>query len=506
METPNVTAVLNQLLVRYRRGAVLHVGLSAGLGLGCVGLVAWRLWLGGVSRPVLEGVGVAGLLGVTAWQWRFLRRERLNRRQLVAQLDETLGLKARLLTAVEFADAPEPPALYARLLEETTKSLPAAFRRLPPVVDRRIAALAAVLLLLWLWPRSSARLTQLAMSPTGTMHPASVMPPPELPPTEPGTPAASFGEAKRAGVGDGSAETRSVRPTDQDQHQDRSSREPSPSSSGQSGQAGQQDSTRNSSQSGAQSSGSQDSHGSQASQASPSQSDRGSQPDARQAQQQSSPQAKASSGSQDQGRQGTPQKQPQASASGSQQQTSGSQQREQSGRSGQTGQAQAKAAAAQDRDAAARESGPDTRISRSGQQAGSSAQQELLKGDIQQLLKELSTELKQMQTELEAAQRHDQPNPMPGTSTDPNLYGDSAQAKQAAGNRLPVQLEVDTQPTASTRRGGGVGKPSTEIADTLPQQQPEEANLSDVRTTEAGVAPQSIPPEYRPVFERLSRQ
>ena len=140
------------------------------------------------------------------------------------------------------------------------------------------------------------------------------------------------------------------------------------------------------------------------------------------------------------------------------------------------------------------------------QQAGSSAQQELLKGDIQQLLKELSTELKQMQADLEAAQRHDQANPTAGTSTDPNLYGDSAQAKQAAGNRLPVQLEVDTQPTASTRRGGGVGKPSTDVADALPQQQPEEADLSDVRTTETGVAPQSIPPEYRPVFERLSRE
>lgn len=484
METPNVTAVLNQLLVRYRRGAALHVGLSTGLGLGCVGLVVWRLVLHGASRSILWGIGATGVMSVVVWQWRFLRRERLNRRQLVAQLDESLGLKARLLTAVEFADAPEPPALYPRLLEETTKTLPAAFRRLPPVVDRRMAALAAAVVLLWWWPRSPVRLTQLAM------HPTSVMPPPEPPPPQPNQP-----------------------PPSPEQRQDRSGRESSPSSSGQRGQTGQQDSTRNSSQSSAQSSGSQDSHGSQASQTSPSQSDRGSQPDARQAQQQSSPQAKASSGSQDQGRQGTPQKQQQASASGSQQQqTSGSQQREQSGRSGQTSQAQAKAAAAQDRDAAARESGAKQQLAKlsqaagAQQQAGSSAQQELLKGDIQQLLKELSTELKQMQTELEAAQRNGQANPMPGTSTDPNLYGDSAQAKQAAGNRLPVQLEVDTQPTASTRRGGGVGKPSTEVADTLPQQQPEEASLSDVRTTETGVAPQAIPPEYRPVFERLSRQ
>lgn len=439
----NVTEVLHQLLVRYRRGAALHVGLSTSLGLGGVGLVVWRLWLNGVRHPVLGGVAAAGLLGVAAWQWRVLRRERLNRRQLVAQLDEALGLKARLLTAVEFADAPEPPALYARLLEETTSTLPEAFRRLPPVVDRRMVALAAVLLLLWLWPRSSTRLTQVAMSPP------SMMPPPESPPPSP------------------------------EQRQDRAA------------------SSQN--QTGAQSNGSQDSRGSQTSQTSPSQSTRGSQPDARQAQQQSSAQANASSGSQDQKRQSAQQ---QASASASEQ-------REQSGRAGQTG--QASASASQDRDGAARESGAKQQMAKlsqaaGAQQAGSSAQQELLKADIQQLLKELSTELKQLQTELEAAQRQDHANPAPGTSTDPNLSGDSAQAKQAAGNRLPVQLEVDTQPTASTRRGGGVGKPSTEVADALPQQQLEEATLSDVRTTETGVAPQSIPPEYRPVFERLSRQ
>ena len=450
----NVTAVLHQLLVRYRRGAALHVGLSASLGLGGVGLVAWRLWLNGASRPVLGGVAAAGLLGVAAWQWRVLRRERRNRRQLVAQLDESLGLKARLLTAVEFADAPEPPALYARLLEETTSTLPEAFRRLPPVVDRRMVALAAVLLLLWLWPRSSTRLTQLAMTPPSVMLLPEPSPSPE-------------------------------------QRQDHAA-----SSQNQTGQGGEGSQSQ---QAGAQSNGSQDSRGSQTSQTSPSQSGRGSQPDTRQAQQQSSAQANASSGSQDQKRQSPGQ---QASASASEQ-------REQSGRAGRTGQASANAS--QDRDGAARESGAKrqmaTRSQAAGaQQAGSSAQQELLKADIQQLLKELSTELKQMQAELEAAQRHDQANPAPGTSTDPNLYGDSAQAKQAAGNRLPVQLEVDTQPTASTRRGGGVGKPSTDVADALPQQQPEEATLSDVRTTETGVAPQSIPPEYRPVFERLSRQ
>ena len=287
MDTPNVTAILHQLFVRYRRGAALHVGLSTSLGLGGVGLVVWRLWLNGVSRPVLWGVAAVGLLGVAAWQWRVLRRERLNRRQLVAQLDESLGLKARLLTAVEFADAPEPPALYARLLEETTNTLPEAFRRLPPVVDRRMAALAAVLLLLWLWPRSSTRLTQLAMTPP------SVMPTPEsLPPPQPPT------SLPQQGSGPHSPEQRqdhaasSQNQTGQGGEGSQSREQPS---AGQDGRNSRQNSSQ-SQQAGAQSNGSQDSRSSQSAQSSPSQSTQGSQPDARQAQRQSSAQAKASRG------------------------------------------------------------------------------------------------------------------------------------------------------------------------------------------------------------------
>jgi len=126
-----------------------------------------------------------------------------------------------------------------------------------------------------------------------------------------------------------------------------------------------------------------------------------------------------------------------------------------------------------------------------------------LKADIQQLLKELSGELKQLQAELEAKQSN-QPNPMPGTTTDPQLYDAASQLEQAAGSRLPLQLDVDTQPTATKRRGGGVGEPSNEVADALPQQQPEDVTLSDQAAQEQGAARHAIPPEYRPVFERLS--
>ena len=105
--------------------------------------------------------------------------------------------------------------------------------------------------------------------------------------------------------------------------------------------------------------------------------------------------------------------------------------------------------------------------------------------------------------QLDAKQRT-QPNPMAGVSTDSQLYDAAAELEKAAGNRLPVQLDVDTQTTATTRRGSGVGKPAQEIADALPQQQPEHATLADQTADEQGLARQPIPPEYKPVFERLS--
>jgi hypothetical protein len=139
-----------------------------------------------------------------------------------------------------------------------------------------------------------------------------------------------------------------------------------------------------------------------------------------------------------------------------------------------------------------------------GTPSSASIQGDLLKADIQQLLKELSGELKQLQTALES-DNPAQPNPMPGTTTDSQLYDDSvSQLERAAGNRLPVQLEVDTQPTATTRRGSGVGEPSEEVADDLPQQQPEDVTLAAQGALEQGLTRQTIPPEYRPVFERLS--
>ena len=135
----------------------------------------------------------------------------------------------------------------------------------------------------------------------------------------------------------------------------------------------------------------------------------------------------------------------------------------------------------------------------------SAAQQEALKADIQQLLKEMSGQLKQLRAEVEAQQRSDTPNPLPGTGTAPQLYGDATAIEKTNGRQFPLQLDVDTQPASTTRRGSGVAAPSGQISDATPQQQAEEAALADRQAEEQGVSRQPIPPEYRPVFERLGR-
>jgi len=125
-----------------------------------------------------------------------------------------------------------------------------------------------------------------------------------------------------------------------------------------------------------------------------------------------------------------------------------------------------------------------------------------LTGEIQQLLKELSGDLKQLQAQL-TANKQEHPSPIPGTATDPDLYGAQA-LEQASGKQLPIQLEVDTKPTAATRPGGGVGEPSEQVMSATPQTEPEAAQLADTAAEEPASQRRPIPPEYRPVFERLS--
>lgn len=132
----------------------------------------------------------------------------------------------------------------------------------------------------------------------------------------------------------------------------------------------------------------------------------------------------------------------------------------------------------------------------------SSAQQEALKAQIKELLKNMSTELQALEAQL-AAQQKDLSSPTAGTSTDPALYEDAARLDPTTGNPLPIQLQVDRERASSSRQASGTGKPAAKASDASPQQVPEPATLSDQPTEEAGVRRQAIPPDYRPVFERL---
>ena len=137
-----------------------------------------------------------------------------------------------------------------------------------------------------------------------------------------------------------------------------------------------------------------------------------------------------------------------------------------------------------------------------GTAGGSSAEREALKGDIQQLLKEMSSQLQEIQTQLQK----ELPNPGAGTGTDPNLYEGASQlpAPEGPERAVPIQLQTDQAPTAKPRPGGGTGQASKEIGEALPQQLPEDVSLSTQASDEQAVQRHPIPPEYRPVFERLS--
>ncbi len=129
--------------------------------------------------------------------------------------------------------------------------------------------------------------------------------------------------------------------------------------------------------------------------------------------------------------------------------------------------------------------------------------QEMLKAQIQELLKEVSGELKQLQEQLASAQGVEQPQA--GTSTDPDLYGGSAEHDQlpSAQRKLPMQLHTDTGETKQPRSGGGAGQPSQEVGHAAPQAEAQDAQLSDVPLEERPTERQPIPPEYRSVFDQL---
>lgn len=93
----------------------------------------------------------------------------------------------------------------------------------------------------------------------------------------------------------------------------------------------------------------------------------------------------------------------------------------------------------------------------------------------------------------------------PGTMTDPRLYDAPTPAGQATGRAMPIRLDVDRQPTSTTRPGGGVGAASDEIGQAQPQQPFDDVALVDQEPGEEAVGRQAIPPVYQPIFEQLSQ-
>jgi len=426
-DRPTTGHAIGRLLRLYRRHLVLQTGLPLALGAGCVAAMSWRLWLLGVRPSSIGGIVLAALAALGWWQRRALRRMWAARLHTPLALDRALGLEARLLTAAEFAERPQPPLLYARLMEDPALVRPLSSMRLSPLADRRTIALAVALLLLLLWPWRAPLLQQLAKPPT-----PSPTPPPEMPSPPP--------------------------PPQADQAQSQTAQSQQPSGSQQQQSSGGSGEQLQSPQQSQQQKGDGQSGGS---------ADRG-----------QSPQQQAKDAGQESGK-----GQPRPDAGRGQQKQAGRQESaaSQQGKAGQDNMGQPRQDSAEGR-----------------------GQQEALKADIQQTLQQLSAELKQLQTELQQ-QRADQPTPAPGTSTDPELFEDASKLEPAAGGSLPIQLDVDTQPASKTRRGGGVGSPSTEAEDAPFQVQPESAQLAESGAEAAASRRQAIPPEYRPVFERLSQ-
>jgi len=531
MNTAEFPDILRQITRRYRAALAANLGVLAALSIGSVGVLAWRLHAVGLDRPWVVGIPTAlGVVAVTGLGWR-LKRRWMAGMGTASHLDRALGLQERLITAAEFAHRTPPPALYPLLLDDAAQHFSKEQVRLPRLVDRSGIVLAIILLLLFCWPGRGNVPMQLAQLPA---TPPPILPPQPQPPPEPKqqTPPQNQG---------GSSQSQSGGQQQADGQQDRNRSQPSaggaqqsqPQGSGSNQQAGQ--SGRQPSEATPQSQGSD-----QQSQAS-NQQGRGDQgrgngqqpggqrPDAADRQQQAGRDHMNGEGKSQEprripqtgdGRQETGdqkernQKEQQERSrhdqtSGERGQQDGGQQ--QKGSAPQGNQQQTAGSDAQHTAEGAKPAGQQgsqgrdqttQKTDRGGGQAAMNG--DVTREQIQQLLKEVSGELKQLQVQLAAA--NDQPRPEAGTSTDPELYGPAEALDHAKGSPLPVQLGTDTVETKAQRPGGGVGHPAGKAASATPQTQAEDAQLSEQPLEETPAAHQTIPPEYRPVFERLQQQ
>jgi hypothetical protein len=465
LTVPRLPEVLQQVTARYRAALLLNAGVLAGVSAGIVALTAWRLHaLGWPLWRVAVLPGLLALAAAAALGWR-IRRRWITGAATVPHLDRALGLQDRLTTAAEFAHRTPPPALYDVLLEDAARRFSAGQVTLPRPIDRPAIALAVILLLLWCWPgRGSLPMTLAQLPKTQPPPPPQPTPPPEQP----------------------QLEQQQQQPRDQQQQQQQGGQS-QPQSGGQGQQDQQQRQDRSQSGKGQQQP--QDQRGQSDSSQGGSQS-RDQQPSGGQDQQSSSGQPQsAPRGQQD--RPSSPSGDEQAKGAAAQQDAAAGSERDQSRST--KGSAQR---------AGAQPSPSDDQPTAPG--GGQSALRgEATRADIQQLLKDVSNELKQLQAELAAA--NDQPAPEAGTSTDPELYGEAEALPSASGSAVPIRLGTDEAPTSADRPGGGVGRTAGEAATASPTIEAEDASLAEQPTEETAANRQSIPPEYRSVFEQLQQ-
>ena len=440
----DLSLLLQQFTSRYRTALLAKAGVLLTLGLGVMGVLAWRLhamqlqptWSLGVPS-VLAGGAAVGL----AW---WVRQRWMTSQEAAAHLDQALGLQQRLLTATEFSAAGETLALYPLLLEDVAHHYTGGGARFPRPFDRTAGMLLLLLILLLLWPRVGAHPLQLAqLQGRATPPPPS---PAEVPP----------------------------------QPQQDEQRRAQSASSQQTPSAGQDSSQ-------------------------PSASDQSSQPQGRGGPQQApkidqgpSQDRRATTGSQGQNTERS-----QESGAGSK---GGSADSHNASSKQQTGASGSKASSANRSGDARRSADAPTTTQQPGTSGSGSSlgNGEALKAEIQELLKDVSGELKQLQEQL--GSNKDQPRPEGGTSTDPNLYESPMKLDKAAGGALPIQLNTDEAKINAQRPGGGVGRPSGEVSNALPQTQAEDAQLANEPLEETPALRQPIPPEYRGIFERLRTQ
>lgn len=516
--------LLHDVTRRYRASLAAHTGLLALLSLGVCGALAWRLHR--LHRSVIWSTGLPVMLALVAiglLVWR-LRRRWIWAATAVAQLDRTLGLQQRLITAEEFARVQEKPALYPLLLEDLARHATSARVRFPRPLDRSAGTLLVALMVLLLWPHlhtaSRGVLTQ-RPSTSPAQPPRHEEPPPVPDSEEERQPGGSSSEGDgSSGAGSEGQDGASSSEADQSRAstgapQDGSSgassdgrasqggRSKSPSaqtdSQGQGGTATQDD--------GSAQRGLNQATG-QHPQAAGDRSDRQdarrprAQPGAERASQSTDSRAQAAEA----GAQPSPSSQ---AGAGGQQKTS--QRAAQSSHQKEAGHQQAaRATSASGASSSARAGQPSAQTSQGRAAApragggGQSGGEDVLKAEIQQLLKEVSGELQRLATQL-AATSSDTSSPA-GTSTDPNLYESAMPLDGDPQGSLPVQLRTDQVPARAQRPGSGVGAPSGEVARATPQTAPTEAQLAEAPLEEPPVARQTVPREYQSVFDQLHQR